>query len=180
MRAACLRRGFGGFGWREELPGGGWAAGKRKGPASGRRCARLFTARLKPCPDTVVRSERFPSLGCAATSNARRKEEGFFDCASRPEIERARFPGKKKPAGRSAQNDNERRRRGQCAHLKGGRYKGEEGAPPSQNEDGAPGKSKAEAKRRGILRCAQNDNLKNGKWVSLNFGSLCHDRENSD
>jgi hypothetical protein len=35
----------------------------------------------------------------------RESEEGFFDCASRPEIEKARFPEEKKPPGRSAQND---------------------------------------------------------------------------
>ena len=35
----------------------------------------------------------------------RESEEGFFDCASRPEIAKARFPGKKKSPGRSAQND---------------------------------------------------------------------------
>jgi hypothetical protein len=35
----------------------------------------------------------------------RESEEGFFDCASRPEIAKTRFPGEKKPSGHSAQND---------------------------------------------------------------------------
>src|SRR5271168_2084927 len=61
-------------------------------------------------------TERRTKLGSVDILPVRESEEGFiaqtpsdgkpyFDYASRPEIEKARFPGKKKPPGRSAQND---------------------------------------------------------------------------
>ncbi len=55
----------------------------------------------------------------------RRSEEGFFDCASRPEIEKARFSGKKRPPGRSAQNDEptNRKPRWRCSPSQNGDLK---------------------------------------------------------
>jgi hypothetical protein len=104
-------------------------------------------------PIQGIGTQRVRASKGAHLKRRRGKEEGFFDCASRPEIGKARFPGKKRRPGRFAQNDNERRRQEQCAHLKGGRYKGEdkgeEKTPPSQNEDGAPGKA-SEGDGRGV------------------------------
>ena len=79
-----------GFARSEEFPGGGRTDGKTNRPASGRGCVRRFAARLpfeaqgrpfglaqdkKPCPDTVVRSARFPSLGSRQV-RARDKAKG--------------------------------------------------------------------------------------------------------